>query len=465
MAEPAALTPPQRRLPLLALSEARLARLAAAGDERAFAAIFKRYHQELYRYCRAILRNADDAQDALQSTMASALRSLPGESRDVALRPWLYRVAHNEALDLIRRRRDTTLSEDAAPVSPPADVEAETRQRLRELIADLDTLPNRLRSALVMRELSGLPHDEIGAALEMSPGAARQAVYEARAALLELAAGREMSCPDVRGLVSDRDGRVLRGRRVRAHLRSCESCRDFRAAISARRSDLALIAPPLPVAASGALAGLLGGAGGAGGLFGAKAAGIIAATAAIGVGAAGLTASEGGGAGAERSSVGATNPSADAAPHAPGHSRPSATGHGLDRGRAIGQAGERRADASRVGVPGTAGEPSGRPADPGPSSTAGSSANAGPGPAAPSSDAPAPQPPSGPGGSEPASAGGGQPAAPPGSSVASGSSGGRNTTPATGPGEHGGFGAAPASPPVSGVAGAGSSGSPGQGSR
>ena len=461
MAESAALPAPQRRLPLLALSESRLARLAAAGDERAFAAIFERYHQELYRYCRAILRNADDAQDALQSTMASALRSLPGESRDVALRPWLYRVAHNEALDLIRRRRDTSLDEDAGPMSPPAHVEVETRERLRELIADLDALPDRLRSALVMRELSGLAHDEIGAALEMSPGAARQAVYEARAALLELAAGREMSCPDVRRLVSDRDGRVLRGRRVRAHLRSCESCRDFRAAISTRRSDLALIAPPLPAAASGALAGLLGGAGGAGGLFGAKGAGIIAATAAIGVGAVGLTAGEGGGAGTKRSSVGATNPSIDAAGHVPGHSRPSATGHGLDHGRASGRAGGRRADASRPGAPGAAGDPSGRPADPGPTSTA----NTGPGPAAPSSDSPAPQQPSGPGSSEPASAGGGQPAAPPGSSVASGSSGGQNTTPAIGPGEHGGFSAAPATPPVSGVAGTGSSGSPGQGPR
>src|SRR5687768_16171960 len=83
---------------LLAHSETRLARAARRGDQRAFAGIYQRYHQELYRYCRALLGNAHEAQDALQNTMAIALRSLPGEERVIELRPWLYRVAHNEAV-------------------------------------------------------------------------------------------------------------------------------------------------------------------------------------------------------------------------------------------------------------------------------------------------------------------------------------------------------------------------------
>ena len=80
-----------------------LVRRAAKGDERAFAAIFKRHHQELYRYCRAILRDSDDAQDALQATMVKALRALPGEEREIALKPWLFRVAHNEAIGIARQ--------------------------------------------------------------------------------------------------------------------------------------------------------------------------------------------------------------------------------------------------------------------------------------------------------------------------------------------------------------------------
>src|SRR6476646_6391615 len=89
------------------LSDERLTRRAVGGDERAFAAIFERYHQLLYRYCLAILGNPEDAQDALQNTMVRALRALPRQERSISLRPWLYRIAHNESIDLLRRRRVT----------------------------------------------------------------------------------------------------------------------------------------------------------------------------------------------------------------------------------------------------------------------------------------------------------------------------------------------------------------------
>ena len=53
----------------------------------------------------AIVGNPEDAQDALQNTMVKVLRSLPGEKRRVQLKPWLYRIAHNESVELLRRRR------------------------------------------------------------------------------------------------------------------------------------------------------------------------------------------------------------------------------------------------------------------------------------------------------------------------------------------------------------------------
>ena len=84
-----------------------LARGAVSGDRRAFDTIFRRHHRELYRYCRAILGDADEAQDALQSTMVKALRALPGERREIALKPWLFRVAHNEAVGILRARRSS----------------------------------------------------------------------------------------------------------------------------------------------------------------------------------------------------------------------------------------------------------------------------------------------------------------------------------------------------------------------
>ena len=63
-------------------SDDRLAQRAAKGDERAFAAIFRRYHQNLYRYCLAIVGDSQDAQDALQNTMVKVLRALPGRGTE-----------------------------------------------------------------------------------------------------------------------------------------------------------------------------------------------------------------------------------------------------------------------------------------------------------------------------------------------------------------------------------------------
>lgn len=289
---------------LRVLADERLARRAAAGDRAAFGVIFERHHQALYRYCRALLRHDEDARDALQNTFTRALQALEGETREIAVRPWLYRIAHNEAISLARRRRPhRELDPEQAGTAPGADAQAIATERMRDLVADLDELPERQRSALVLRELNDLGYAEIGAALETTEHAARQAVYEARVMLAELQEGRAMACADIRTRISARDGRLLRPRRVRAHLRSCEGCRAFRDAIDARRADLGALAPPLaPAAAAALLHGIIGGGGGAGGggllaalgagqgaaatTVGAKGLAVVAAAATIGGGAA-----------------------------------------------------------------------------------------------------------------------------------------------------------------------------------
>ncbi|MBS1679445.1 MAG: sigma-70 family RNA polymerase sigma factor, partial [Actinobacteria bacterium] len=260
-------------------NDRRLARRAARGDGDAFAAIFRRYQQDLYRYCVAILGDEQDAQDALQNTMVKALGALPGERRQIELKPWLYRVAHNESIELRRRTRPTAPLVDELP-APDASPEqrASDRRRLRDLLADIGELPERHRAALVMRELAGLDFEEIAAALDTSPGAVRQVLYEARRGLQRMSEGREMTCDTVTAIVSDRDGRVARRRDVRAHLRSCAECRRFATAIGSRSETLAGIAPLPAVAAAaiakGALAG--GGATAGAGVGGASAGGGVA---------------------------------------------------------------------------------------------------------------------------------------------------------------------------------------------
>ena len=239
--------------------ESTLRSRAARGDAVAFAAVYERHHQALYRYCRSILRHEEDAQDALQSTMTRAFAALQDERRDFDLKPWLFRIAHNEAISILRKRRVTTELDDI-PVLTDLDDQVDEREQLRLLQMDLADLPDRQRAALVLRELNGLSHAEIAVVLETSAANVKQTIYEARTALFSAREGREMPCDDVRRMLSDGDGRVLRGRGLRAHLRSCGACRAFQADIKHREKRLALLAPPLPTAGAAALlAEILGG--------------------------------------------------------------------------------------------------------------------------------------------------------------------------------------------------------------
>jgi RNA polymerase sigma factor (sigma-70 family) len=235
-------------------------------DERELGEIFSAYHQQLYRYCLAILGDRQDAEDALQETMVKVIRALPGERREIALKPWLYRIAHNESIDLLRRRRRNIPLEESDPAVGEALAEqVEKRQRLRQLIADVGALPERQRGALLMRETGGLDFEEIAAALGTSSAVARQTLYEARLGLREMDAGRAMECAAVTKAISDGDGRVRRRRDLRAHLRGCDDCRRFAEEIDSRRTAFAAISPLPAVAVAAMLRGLGGGGAAAGG--------------------------------------------------------------------------------------------------------------------------------------------------------------------------------------------------------
>jgi RNA polymerase sigma factor (sigma-70 family) len=253
-----------------------LASRAADGDDDAFSALYARYHGPLLGYTRSILLDAEDANDATQSALEKALRALPRRDPGRPLRPWLYRIAHNEAIDIVRRRQAT--ADSGADLSelltvPGPEVDAEQRTRLAQLIDDLRMLPERQRGALVMRELSGLSYDEIGDALGLSNDAARRAVFDARSALHEAADGRATACVSIRRRLSDGDRRYLRGRGLRAHLRACDDCASFEQAIGARQADLHMLGPWLGGASALGLIGLGGAGGGAALLAGGSGAG------------------------------------------------------------------------------------------------------------------------------------------------------------------------------------------------
>jgi RNA polymerase sigma factor (sigma-70 family) len=244
------------------LGDRRLAERVARGDARAFDELYRRHYQQIFRYCRSILRNEEDARDALQNTMTKALGSLPGDGRQIRLKSWLFRVAHNECIDMLRAARPVDAL-DGTERDPSRSVEAEVagRQHLRQVLDDIAELPERQRSVLVMRELNDLGFEEISEAVGSSPAACRQTLYEARLALQVMEEGRSMDCAEVRAAISDGDRRVLRGRTVRAHLRGCDGCTDFRAGIEARQSELRALVPFLPMAAATSILSAIGGGG------------------------------------------------------------------------------------------------------------------------------------------------------------------------------------------------------------
>src|SRR3954467_3831067 len=164
-------------------SDERLVELARDGHERAFEAIVERYRTPLERYA-ARLVGPSRGEDAVQQAFVNAHSALIGESeKTIELRPWLYRIVHNTALNVLRSARDEVpLGEDAERIALTDDA-IERRELLREALDAVAALPASQRDAILLRELEGRSHEEIAVALGVSPGAARQQIFRARAAL------------------------------------------------------------------------------------------------------------------------------------------------------------------------------------------------------------------------------------------------------------------------------------------
>lgn len=160
----------------------RLVALVREGYETAFEEIVRRYGRPLSRYAASIVGGRSD--DVLQDAFSKALLALRRDDAEIDLRPWLFRIVRNTALNELRDSPPSpeALAESLAGGGNPAE-ELERREELADLMRRLQALPEAQRAAIVMRELEGLSHDEIARALGMSGGAARQAIYRARRAL------------------------------------------------------------------------------------------------------------------------------------------------------------------------------------------------------------------------------------------------------------------------------------------
>ena len=159
-----------------------LARIDTANaHDRAFHALVDRYKERLYRLLIRMLQVHEDADDALQTTFIRLWEKHPGFKGEAKLYTWLYRVASNEALMLLRKRKKLPL-EDADETladsdGPEPQVDGDKASRL--LFESLDTLPPRQRAVFCLRYFEEIPYQEIAAMLDVSEGALKASYHHA----------------------------------------------------------------------------------------------------------------------------------------------------------------------------------------------------------------------------------------------------------------------------------------------
>lgn len=156
---------------------------AQRGSHDAFASLVRLHQRRAYAVARAIVGTHEDAEDAVQEAFLHAYRALDRFRPEQAFGPWLHRIVANAALDLTRRRkvRDAEALTDriAMPFHDPAESD-ELRTQLR---ASLSALGERQRSVLVLHDVEGFKHSEIGALLSIPEGTSRSDLHHARAQL------------------------------------------------------------------------------------------------------------------------------------------------------------------------------------------------------------------------------------------------------------------------------------------
>jgi RNA polymerase sigma factor (sigma-70 family) len=244
------------------LSDDRLAERAAAGDERAFEALYDRHHRALLGFCRHMLGTREEAEDALQQTFLRVHRALARHGEPSDLRPWLFTIARNCCLTLLAARRpDADL--EAVPASMDGlSEQVQARADLRAIVADVERLPDDQRAALVLSQLSGLSHEEIGDVIGVRTAKVKALIHQARTTLIAERDARETPCAQIREQLATAQNGALRRGPLRRHLRGCAPCRAYRMAVADQRRALNLALPATP--SLGLKAGILGAAGGGG---------------------------------------------------------------------------------------------------------------------------------------------------------------------------------------------------------
>jgi RNA polymerase sigma factor (sigma-70 family) len=274
VARPHGLRLPKPRRVLAALSDERLVERVRHGDGVAFEILYDRHHRGILAFCRHMLRSADEAEDAVQHTFIAAYNDLQRDTgRDIRFKAWLYTIARNRCLSILRARREQASDDIELTVDRLSD-DVQHRADLQALLGDIAGLPEDQREALVLSEVGDFSHADIAAVIGCEAAKVKSLVFQARTALMDRRQARETPCEEIREQLATLRGGALRRSHLRHHLASCPGCTQYRDEIRRQRQMLAIALPVLPsialkhnvLAAVGAAGGTaVGGAAGIGG--------------------------------------------------------------------------------------------------------------------------------------------------------------------------------------------------------
>ncbi|HEV2813068.1 MAG TPA: sigma-70 family RNA polymerase sigma factor, partial [Solirubrobacteraceae bacterium] len=238
--------------PLLRLqSDERLIALVRRGNHAAFEALVARYQARLLAFCRHMLGSREDAEDVLQEVFAASFNAMLADSRPINVRPWLYRIARNRSLNHLRRHTaigvdsmDVHLSEGGLTTAD----KVHKREEFRQLIGDVQELPETQRTALLLREIDALSYEQIAEAMETTVPSVKSLLVRARVSLAEMSEARLLTCDEVREELGEvAEGLTRMSAPVRRHLRQCEKCANFRKQLRETNKALAAVMPVGPL--------------------------------------------------------------------------------------------------------------------------------------------------------------------------------------------------------------------------
>ena len=240
------------RSPLLRLqSDEKLIQLIRRGQHGAFEALVQRYQSRLLAFCRHMLGSTEDAEDVLQEVFAASFNAMIADDRPINARPWLYRIARNRCLNHLRRPQHAgqdsmdVFERDGGLTTADAVYK---REEFRQIVSDVQDLPETQKTALLLREIDALSYDQIAEAMETTVPSVKSLLVRARVSLAEAAEARLLTCDEVRlelGQVAE--GLAKTTAPVRRHLKSCERCRTFRGELRRANRALAAVYPLGPL--------------------------------------------------------------------------------------------------------------------------------------------------------------------------------------------------------------------------